>query len=313
MSQTKKKKKATGTKEWANRNVNIQKGCDNNCKYCYASAGAQGQYGYVEKGKWNLPTFRMREIERGWKIRTNKNIMFPSTHDITDFNVEEYLIVAKKLLLVPDVKLLIVSKPRFEIIKRLCSELAQWQDRIMFRFTIGSISNSILKYWEPDAPTLAERIKSLKYAYTQGYKTSVSMEPLLDMEPYALVEKLSPYVTEAIWIGKMKFGKARTKINGFDCRAELAKLEQQDWEAFKKYYKDNKVIRWKDSGNVEYEEREVISLIFKSVSFYEKLEEITTFEINKEDVEKLKVEIVQLLIDSPKVIGVMSYPQTNKV
>jgi DNA repair photolyase len=208
------KKKPTGTREWADRNVNIQVACENNCSYCYAAAGAQGQYGYVEKGKWGEPVLRWKAINSPWKIRTRKNVMFPSTHDITEFNVEHYLTVAKKLLRVDGVRLLIVSKPRLEIIKRLCKELIQWQDRIMFRFTIGSVSGKTLKYWEPDAPNYEERIRSLKHAYKTGYRTSVSIEPLLDMTPYALVDAIALYVTEAIWIGKMKHGKARTKING---------------------------------------------------------------------------------------------------
>ena len=30
----------TGTREWASTNVNIAKGCEHNCKYCYGRSNA---------------------------------------------------------------------------------------------------------------------------------------------------------------------------------------------------------------------------------------------------------------------------------
>jgi hypothetical protein len=64
-----------------------------------------------------------------------------------------------------------------------------------------------MRHWEPGAPALAERLECLKYAFDQGYKTSVSAEPMHGGRDDAekLYYTVEPYVTEDIWFGKMKY------------------------------------------------------------------------------------------------------------
>lgn len=45
----------------------------------------------------------------------------------------------------------------------------------------------------------------MKYAYENGFKTSVSIEPFLDYNPKTLVTVLLLYVTESIWLGPMNY------------------------------------------------------------------------------------------------------------
>ena len=106
-------------------------------------------------------------------------------------------------LLKAENNVLVTTKPRFECVKKICNKFIEFKDLIQFRFTVTSINCSLLEFWEPGAPTLEERLKSLKYAYENGFKTSISIEPFLDENPYNLVKILKPYTTESIWIGKM--------------------------------------------------------------------------------------------------------------
>ncbi len=71
----------------------------------------------------------------------------------------------------------------------------------------------MLKFWEPNAPSFEERLRSLKYAYDKGYKTSISIEPFLDKDPYVLVEKLMPFTSKSIWIGKMNYVSINNLMN----------------------------------------------------------------------------------------------------
>ena len=48
-------------------------------------------------------------------------------------------------------------------------------------------------------------MNSLKYAYSEGYKTSVSIDPFLDYDPEVLVWSAEPYCTKSIWVGKMNY------------------------------------------------------------------------------------------------------------
>jgi DNA repair photolyase len=110
-------------------------------------------------------------------------------------------------------QVLIVSKPDPEVIDMLICSLPN-HGNIEFRFTIGSGCNAILHYWEPNAPRLGDRLESLISAWQAGFRTSVSIEPMLDSVPERVVELVAPFVTETIWIGLPNFLAQRLAING---------------------------------------------------------------------------------------------------
>jgi DNA repair photolyase len=111
-----------------------------------------------------------------------------------------------------------------------------------------------LRFWEPNAPDYQERKKSLVYAFNNGYKTSISCEPMLDNNVKAIIDDLSEYVTDAIWLGKMNFVIRRLKTNGLNNEITLEAANQillwQSDDEIKKLYekfKDNPKIKWKES------------------------------------------------------------------
>jgi DNA repair photolyase len=149
---------------------------------------------------------------------------------------------------------LIVSKPHYKCIKAICAKFNKNKGRIMFRFTIGSIKSDILRFWEPGAPDFPERFKSLKYAYEKGFKTSVSCEPMLDNNIRAVVDKVSPYVTDSIWIGKANYLLRRLRMNNCDTKETIRRAREIiEWQSDKniinlyKKYRTNKKIKWKES------------------------------------------------------------------
>jgi len=200
----KKREITSGTKEWADHNINCIKGCSNNCRYCYAKIIAK------RFGRCTEETWKEIEISRDVVNKTFKKyygrVMFPSSHDIIDTPEakEACFIVIKKLLEVGN-ELLITTKPKLSITKDIIKRFHTFKLQIQFRFTITSLNNQLLSFWEPNAPPFEERLKSLEYAYEKGFKTSVSIEPFLDYNPKKLVNILSPYVTESIWLGPMNY------------------------------------------------------------------------------------------------------------
>ena len=207
---TQSRKITLGTKEWADSNVNCYFGCSNNCRYCYAKKMAI-RFKRKTESDWKIMIPNQKAIEKGYNKRKGR-IMFPTSHDITIESLDGCLKVLKKLL-DTDNEILITSKPKFSCIKIICDEFSQKKDLIQFRFTITSLNNELLSFWEPNAPSFDERLKSLEYAYSRGYKTSISIEPFLDENPYPLVDTLIPYVTESIWIGKMNYIKAENLLS----------------------------------------------------------------------------------------------------
>ncbi len=199
----KKVAKVIGFQEWteSKNNVNICTGCSNDCKYCYAKSMAF-KFKQVQEGQWANETIREKDVNKSYKLYDGR-VGFPTSHDITPTNLDDYTYVLRKLLVAGN-EVLIVSKPKLECIKRICDENVDYKDKILFRFSIGSSNNNILRFWDTNAPLYDERKESLKYAFNNGFQTSVSMEPLLDSaNVVAAASDLVPYVTDFIWIGKM--------------------------------------------------------------------------------------------------------------
>ena len=196
-----------GTKEWAEKNINLFTGnCENGCIYCYAKANNAR---YKKDG-----TFLIKESILNQKFVKKREYltMFPSTHDIRPENINEVITFLKKFL-ASGSPILIVSKPFDYCISQICDELEQYKEQIMFRFTVGSFHNSVLEFYEPNAPDILDRLKAIKTAYNKGFKTSLSIEPMLDEYPENIVESLHQYITDDIWIGKMNFPKQRLALN----------------------------------------------------------------------------------------------------
>ncbi|MFW9872865.1 MAG: radical SAM protein [Candidatus Thorarchaeota archaeon] len=201
-TKTKNRKITLGTKEWADSNVNCYYGCSNNCRYCYAKLMAI-RFKRKTPETWKFMEPNQKKIDKSYNKRKGR-IMFPTSHDITEESLNGCLIVLKKLLESGN-EVLITTKPNFVCVKSICDKFQAYRKLVQFRFTITSLSNETLKFWEPGAPSFKERFESLKYAFDKGYKTSISIEPFLDKDPFILVKKLIPYVNESIWIGKMNY------------------------------------------------------------------------------------------------------------
>jgi len=201
--------KTLGTKEWAKENFNISMGCMNDCLYCYAKAMAD-KYNRISRPFWkHMQNKTFEKIDK--QIHKVKNddpnlydIMFPSSHDLFEENLEKAVYALNGLLKAGNT-VLIVTKPRISVISELLYSFADYKDKILFRFTITTCDNTVKDYWEKNAPAIRERMICLYLAYSSGFKTSVSIEPFLDNTVVALVKNVHPYVTNDIWVGPMNF------------------------------------------------------------------------------------------------------------
>ena len=253
-------KRISGTKEWASANLNCIAGCENNCMYCYAQS-RKIQYKQLTtqnkhipvKRKWEAVIGEIKSIQK--KFNGTAKIMFPSTHDITPATLDYCLDTLKYMLSYPDAKneILIVSKPNLACIQKLCTELAGYKDRILFRFTIGSADDEVLKLWEPGASSFSERVESLKCAFNQGFRTSVSCEPMLDENIKAVIDAVYPYVTDSIWLGSANHFKARVKWNG-NGSVEVMEKADKLLALFSKERIDRLYAEWKNDPKIKWKD-----------------------------------------------------------
>ena len=194
----------TGTREWADYNVNCVLWCINNCRYCYAKIMAK-RFGRASEESWKNMTVRKEVVAQHFRKFPGR-VMFPSSHDIVDIpEVENACLGVLAKLLECGNNVLVTTKPRLAIVRKVDELFSDYKDQLQFRFTITSRNNDLLKFWEPGAPHFEERIACLELAFSNNFKTSVSIEPFLDHDPQVLVEIVAPYSTESIWIGKMNY------------------------------------------------------------------------------------------------------------
>ena len=234
-----KEEKKTGTYEWAPARDNCILGCSNDCRYCYAKANA------VRFKRETVDTWKIEHQNRNAKAKKHKGrVMFPTSHDLHIEHVNWWGPHLHKLLdLGNDV--LIVTKGELSAVSWIIINLSDYKDQIEFRFTIGSNDSTVTDYWEPGAPKVAERCMSLSFAYTSGFKTSVSMEPLLIENPSKFIAAMDSTVTGEIWIGMM---------NHYALNPAIPEHAWQIWfqsrENLQKVYeatKGNPKVRYKDS------------------------------------------------------------------
>ena len=244
-------RQGSGTKEWSEHSYNISQGCSHGCLYCYAREMA------VRNGRVANATSWRREIVNCTKVsQSNRRfegvVMFPTSHDITPAILPAALQTLKKLLSAGN-RVLIVSKPHLAVIQTLCKALVNHRENIQFRFTIGSLDESVSAFWEPGAPGPKERIEALRHAFECGFQTSVSIEPMLgDVEQMCqLVEAVEPFVNETIWLGKMNDVSRRVDQRTPEIKEAVALIPNQptDVNIQRLYlmFKDNARVRWKDS------------------------------------------------------------------
>lgn len=177
-------------------------------------------------------------------------VMFPSTHDIIDDpEIKNACFKVITELLKSGNDVLITTKPSLPVIQEIVTKFAAFRPQLQFRFTITSIENDLLSFWEPGAPTFTERLTALKCAHDASFRTSVSVEPFLDHDPRELIDTVLPYVTESIWVGPMNY-IARMGVSEYD-EPQYARIRQiivrENLQRIYDDLKDIPHIRFKDS------------------------------------------------------------------
>ena len=249
-------KKKTGTKEWAESNVNIQIGCEHGCLYCYARYQAVKRFKICTAKQWLDPVIVHAKVNRLYLDKRPGVVMFPSTHNITPRNIEVCTCILRKLLAAGN-EVLLVSKPHFDCIREICDSFQEYRKQLSFRFTIGSKDDRVLSFWEPNAPVFLERLECLLYACASSYQTSVSCEPFLDCDVTniaGLFTALKPHITDSFWIGKLREFDRRVVMTGVTSEQEerfvkplkAAQVDQVVWVIYNQL-RHEPLIRWKDS------------------------------------------------------------------
>ena len=193
-------------------------GCWNNCRYCGV---AKTQCEYLtrkDREQWHIMEFNKRKYNvKKDDIGDRKGIsIFPTSHDIFPFNKARcFKFIEKIINPLPNVynELMVFSKPRMSVFKSFHKrfepykeiESEKFKKIFLLRFSITSMDDKKLKFWEVNASSFDEREDVLEFCFSKELETSVNIEPNLNSprELAELIDKVDPYVTETIWVGHM--------------------------------------------------------------------------------------------------------------
>jgi DNA repair photolyase len=171
--------------------------------------------------------------------------MFPSSHDIFDDYIDDYINTVMKIIDAGHT-VLVVTKPNMSCISKMISAFKNHKNKLLFRLTITTDNPDIVKYYEPNASSVDERINCLKLLFDNGFRTSVSIEPFLS-SPESLVHLINNFVTDDIWIGVMSGLNINPEIDETHKNELNSLYDKNNLINIINNLKDNKKIFWKTS------------------------------------------------------------------
>jgi len=94
------KYKGSGTRQWSNKSINFQTGCEHNCLVCYAKDMAV-KFNQIKKNDWENPTIRLDDVNKkiSMKFKDPGDIIIELGINKGEIGGSEYLSLRKNEIL----------------------------------------------------------------------------------------------------------------------------------------------------------------------------------------------------------------------
>ncbi len=102
-----------------------------------------------------------------------------------------------------DSEMLLVLKPSLQIMMSICEKLEVYKGRLIFVIHLNSVNTPIIKLVDPYSPYSVDRLSALKFAFENGFRTTIEAIPIYDNAIFELIEKVKEFVTDFIHVDKM--------------------------------------------------------------------------------------------------------------
>lgn len=207
-------------REYSPLACNLYRGCTHGCKYCYAPACMR-----TTNAKWcaeatprtNVLTLLEKDAH---KLRGDKrDILFCFLSDPYQ-PLERTAHLTRQAL-----EIVGYHKLQSQVLTKGCGDLIAEDFPLMKKIgtklgiTLSFCDDASRLEWEPEASSVADRLRLLKEAHAQGIFTWVSMEPVIDPEQALQVIRMAHAHVDFWKIGKLNHNK--TVEAGVDWRKFL--------------------------------------------------------------------------------------------
>ncbi len=187
-------------REYAALALNIYRGCDHGCTYCYAPAATRrSREDFVHSAP--RPGF----LE---KLKREAGERAPTEAVLLCFTTDPYCRLDEKLGLTREtIKILHSAGHAVQILtkggRRALRDLDLMGPRDAFATTLTLLDEEESDHWEPGAALPSDRIRTIKAFRLAGIPTWVSLEPVLDPDvSLEIIEKTHRFV-DLFKVGKM--------------------------------------------------------------------------------------------------------------
>jgi DNA repair photolyase len=183
--------------------INPYIGCQHSCTYCYARfikrfTGHREEWGKFVDVKTNAADLLLHEIER----KQPRRVWISGLCDPYQPLEKDYKLTQACLKILSEHNWPVTVQTKSPTVTRDTDLLKKFRD-IEVGLTITTASENIRKIFEPNAPSIKERVQTLKTLHSEGVKTFAMIAPLLP-ETRDLVKQLTGNVDHII-IDKMNY------------------------------------------------------------------------------------------------------------
>ncbi|MBI2469620.1 MAG: DUF5131 family protein [Planctomycetes bacterium] len=191
--------------------INPYIGCSHGCRYCYATfmkryTGHAEAWGSFVDVKTNAPEILQRQLKKAKRGR----VLISSVTDAYQQIESKYKLTRQCLEALLQYQFPVDILTKSPLVLRDTDIIKKFKD-VEVGITITTNDEKISRVFEPNAPSIMARMRTLKALHDKGLKTYAFIGPALPMNPESLSEKISPY-TDSIIIDRMNYPSKTLKI-----------------------------------------------------------------------------------------------------
>jgi DNA repair photolyase len=180
--------------EGINYTVNPYTGCGHKCLYCYATfmkkyTGHTEPWGEFVDAKVNAPLLLARQLSRAER----GSVILSSVTDPYQPVEAKYKLTRGCLAALSNHDFPVEVLTKSPLVLRDMDVIVKC-GQIEVGFTITTDDERIRRIFEPQAPSIEQRIKALQALHEKGIRTYVFIGPVLPMHPDRLADRIRPYV-----------------------------------------------------------------------------------------------------------------------
>lgn len=191
--------------------VNPYVGCSHGCRYCYATfmkryTGHTEAWGSFVDVKINAPEILQSQLKRTGRGR----VIISSVTDAYQPIESKYRLTMQSLEALLQYQFPVDILTKSPLVLRDTDLIKKFKD-IAVGITITTNDEKISRIFEPNAPSIMARIRTLKALHDKRIFTYAFIGPVLPMNPESLSEKISPYV-DSIIVDRMNYPSKTLKL-----------------------------------------------------------------------------------------------------